>query len=76
MQDKSIEFQFSACPCCSLKHAGHVLFSSQEQRLMSHLLTLLAPNKRLPPPPPPHQPQHRTVEADGDKPLIEVVDDL
>ena len=43
---------------------------------MSHLLTLLAPNKRLPPPPPHHQPQHRTVEADGDKPLIEVVDDL
>ena len=42
---------------------------------MSHLLTLLAPNKRLPLPSN-HQTQHRTVEADGDKPLIEVVDDL
>ena len=52
-------------------------FPTQEQRLMSHLLTLLAPNKRLPPPPPHQQlPQHRTVEVDGDKPLIEVVDDL
>ena len=53
----------------------HDFLSTQEQRLMSHLLTLLAPNKRLPPPSN-HQTQHRTVEADGDKPLIEVVDDL
>ena len=63
-----------------MRFGFNICFPTQEQRLMSHLLTLLAPNKRLPPPPPHQQhnqmPQQRPVEVDGDKPLIEVVDDL
>ena len=64
---------------CTFVLLSSTYFPTQEQRLMSHLLTLLAPGKRMPPPPPhhgAHQPQQRTVEVDGDKPLIEVVDDL
>ena len=72
---------FSLCcgVCVLLSYCFQHIFPTQEQRLMSHLLTLLAPGKRMPPPPPhhgAHQPQQRTVEVDGDKPLIEVVDDL